>query len=545
MPSDAFETVLGYHRRTKHRPDGYARSPGFLDWANQPEPFRFYSGRPPIRLPLLAADPWPPPAAAVPFDVAAIGGLLELSLGLSAWKAAGAARWALRINPSSGNLHPTEAHLVVPPQAIAGAGLCHYNALGHMLEPRAAVDAALWRRIADHLGGPGLLVGLTSIFWREAWKYGERAWRYCQLDIGHALSALSVAAGFFAWQITMLEWLSDDAVARVLGLDRTTWAPGDAEHPEILCWVHPAGRMPAALDLPPDILEAFGRLDLCATPNRLSPSHVDWDIITTVAAAVRRPQGTRDGHCPPTDCFPAGKPRHQMCDGPPPEPPPAAVTPALVRRRRSGQAYDATATVPRETLARILSATYTGADRPALDGLAAPPPVGLALFVHRVDGLIPGLYWYDRHPPMADAVARASQEPLEWHPEPLIAGLFRLVAGDRASEARRLACHQDIAADGICCLAMVAEFEDGLKAAPHRYRELFWRCGQIGQALYLAAEAEGLSGTGIGCFFDNEVHRCLGLADPRYQCLYQFTVGRAVRDRRLATHPPYRHLESI
>ena len=544
MPSDALTSVLDYHRRTKHRPDGYARSPGFLDWANQPEPFRFYSGRPPIRLPLLAADPWPLPAAAAPFDIAGIGGLLELSLALSSWKTAGAGRWALRINPSSGNLHPTEAHLVVPPQAIAGAGLCHYNPLGHMLEPRAAVNAALWQPIANHLGEPGLMVGLTSIFWREAWKYGERAWRYCQLDIGHALAALNVAAGFFAWQVTMLERLPDDAITRMLGLDRTTWPPGDAEHPEVLCWVHPAGRVPAALDLPWAILEAFGKLDISGTPNRLSPSHVDWDIITTVAAAVRRPQAVPDEHCPSAASFPAEENRHHISHGLHPEPPPAAVTPALVRRRRSGQAYHAATTVARQTLARILSATHTGPDRPALGGFTAPPQVGLALFVHRVDGLIPGLYWYDRHPPMADAVARASQKPLEWYPEPTIPGLFRLVAGDLVSEARRLACHQDIAADGICCLAMVAEFQDSLNAAPHRYRELFWRCGQIGQALYLAAEAEGLSGTGIGCFFDDEVHRCLGLSDQRYQCLYQFAVGRAVHDRRLATHPPYRHLEN-
>ena len=39
---------------------------------------------------------------------------LELSLGLSAWKVYGTSRWSLRINPSSGNLHPTEAHLILP-----------------------------------------------------------------------------------------------------------------------------------------------------------------------------------------------------------------------------------------------------------------------------------------------------------------------------------------------------------------------------------------------------------------------------------------------
>jgi SagB-type dehydrogenase family enzyme len=34
---------------------------------------------------------------------------------------------------------------------------------------------------------------LTSIVWREAWKYGERAYRYCLLDIGHAWQALALS----------------------------------------------------------------------------------------------------------------------------------------------------------------------------------------------------------------------------------------------------------------------------------------------------------------------------------------------------------------
>ena len=39
-----------------------------------------------------------------------------------------------------------------------------------------------------------LLVVLSSIHWREAWKYGERAYRYCQHDAGHAIAATRYAA---------------------------------------------------------------------------------------------------------------------------------------------------------------------------------------------------------------------------------------------------------------------------------------------------------------------------------------------------------------
>ncbi len=40
----ACETVFAYHERTKHHFQRYARSLGFMDWATQPHPFRYYEG---------------------------------------------------------------------------------------------------------------------------------------------------------------------------------------------------------------------------------------------------------------------------------------------------------------------------------------------------------------------------------------------------------------------------------------------------------------------------------------------------------------------
>ena len=109
----------------------------------------------------------------------------ELSLGLSARKEIAGSGWYLRMNPSSGNLHPTEAYAILPALAglTGGAGVYHYAPLHHALEQRA-------RRAQDALSETtGFDVALTSIAWREAWKYGERAFRYCNHDVGHALAA--------------------------------------------------------------------------------------------------------------------------------------------------------------------------------------------------------------------------------------------------------------------------------------------------------------------------------------------------------------------
>src|SRR5437762_8609278 len=182
IDSAVTETVL-YHEQTKHHLHRYARSAGFLDWANQPNPFRSYKGATAVRLPLLQKDPTSEHLALYErsrnafqdFTRETIGAFLELSLGLSAWKSIPGNTWALRMNPSSGNLHPTEAHLILPALPGIIAGVFHYNPLLHALAPRPAFPETRWQQIREHLHVDGFLVALTGILWREAWKYGERA----------------------------------------------------------------------------------------------------------------------------------------------------------------------------------------------------------------------------------------------------------------------------------------------------------------------------------------------------------------------------------
>ena len=135
IDSDSPARALAYHQASKHHLDRYAPGPGGLDWANQPDPFRRYAGASRIELPLradsLAASfgtvhrgerP-----AAYPLERDAVAILFELALGLSAWKQHGGSRWALRCNPSSGNLHPTEAYLLVGGFKGLADGLYHYH----------------------------------------------------------------------------------------------------------------------------------------------------------------------------------------------------------------------------------------------------------------------------------------------------------------------------------------------------------------------------------------------------------------------------------
>jgi hypothetical protein len=78
-----------------------------------------------------------------------------------------------------------------------------------------------------------------------------------------------------------------------------------------------------------------------------------------------------------------------------------------------------------------------------------------------------------------------------------------------------------------------------LEVLPSGTKTLFWEAGMVGQVLYLEAEAAGVRATGIGCFFDDPVHRVFGIEDLAFQSLYRFTVGGAIDDPRLTTLAPY------
>ena len=191
---NAADAIMAYHEATKHHPNRFARSLGYLDWANQPDPFRHFEGAPVHPLPMLSRDATPLYDAlfsgsvpAQPLTRETLAAFFEHSLAISAWKEYRGDRWALRCNPSSGNLHPTESYAVPGPlEGVHDApAVYHYAPQDHALERRAELTPESWHALTQTLPTGAFLAALSSIHWREAWKYGERAFRYCQHDVGH------------------------------------------------------------------------------------------------------------------------------------------------------------------------------------------------------------------------------------------------------------------------------------------------------------------------------------------------------------------------
>ena len=106
--------------------------------------------------------------------------------------------------------------------------------------------------------------------------------------------------------------------------------------------------------------------------------------------------------------------------------------------------------------------------------------------------------------------------------------------GDQRVAAAGLSLGQDLAGNACVALSMIGDLDRATRVHGERgYRYVHFEAGAIGQRLYLAAQALGLGATGIGAFYDEEVHRHLRLPHRLGQVVYHFAIGYAAPDPRL------------
>jgi SagB-type dehydrogenase family enzyme len=485
-----------YHERTKHSVESLRRVPHYLDWANMPNPFRHYDGVPVVDLP---ADPPSPQLPALEVlagnagttlagdGAAFLSQLMFYSAAISATKRVPHTgdTYALRVNPSSGNLHPTEFHFRTRGFADWPDGLYHYRPSSHMAEQRATGD------FASELGDASapLVVLLTSIAWREAWKYRDRAYRYCMHDIGHAWQSLALAARAIGCETFARGHFVDDRIAESCLLSEDEW-------PMLLLSIR-GPSIPVRASNPVATAILGGR------PNPLSDEQIEYPLIDAIHAATKL--RTEGDIAIPGPSQPNGRGEILL---------PSLVSPdrtfgEIARTRRSALDFrGGHESISLPQLATILAATA----QPLFADFATQNFVQLYLYVHRVEGLPPGVYRY-------------------W---PGHAELEKIKDGDQRLVAAALSLGQDLAGNACVTFSMVGNFESGTRHYGNRgYRYVHFEAGAIGHRMYLAAEALGLRATGIGAFFDDQVHHYLSLTPDKGQVVYHFAIGHPVRDPRL------------
>lgn len=503
--------LFAYHQATKHTYNSVRANARQLDWRNQPDPFRRYDGVPEIPLTpdpgfsnagalatmALLAETVPENLEPICLDAGLLSQLLWHSMAVSAWKKipGSGGRYSLRVNPSSGNLHPTEVHLAVNGFAGIGNGLYHYRADRHSVELRGRGE---WtRKLAEALalswaGDSPLIVGLTSIFWRESWKYGKRAYRYCCHDLGHALMSLLLAARGLGLRGGVAAHFGDARLARELGIAASDEAP-------VAFLVFPPLRATLGQAAP---FESSARFELVAEgkPNELSEREVSYELLRGIHAASCLPD--TPGHPPvlsaiePVGAFSPERPASDQTDLP---------IATVVRHRRSALDFDAaTAPMRREDLERLLDVATRdwradwrgnfGGDTPLRPLRTGVDLVELYLYVHRVEACDPGVYLWD---------SRGRE-------------LRKLHSGNVQRVAAFLSLEQPLAGNACFSLSMIADLDRAALTFGNRgYRYALFEAGAIGQRLYVGAESLGWNATGIGAFYDDDVHRYLGFLAER------------------------------
>ena len=486
-----------YHESTAHSVESLRRVPHVLDWVNMPDPFRHYEGVPVLDLP---ADPPSPdiPAldvlqgfsgtTAVRDGPTFLSQLLFYSASISASKLVPSTgyRYALRVNPSSGNLHPTEFHFLTRGLKEWPNGLYHYRPSSHMAEQRASGDLEM--KLAGS-SAPIVFV-LTSIAWREAWKYRDRAYRYCLHDVGHAWQALALTARAIGCESFAVGHFPDDEVAQLCRLPEDEW-------PMLIVELR-GGSIPVR---EPDACETvwYG-----GHANQLSKERTAYTRIDGIHGATKLSKRACRG-ISPAEPAPTGSGEIKL-------PPAASSTRAfgeVARMRRS--ALDFVGGTQSMSFTQ-LSAVLAAAIQPQLADFAATRFIQLYLYVHRVYGLEPGLYRL-------------------W---PAPAELERIKSGDQRVAAAGLSLGQDLAGNACVAFSIIGDLDRAARAHGDRgYRYVHFEAGAIGHRLYLAAEAFGLGATGIGAFYDEEVNRYLSLTPGQGRVVYHFAIGYPVHDFRL------------
>lgn len=541
-----------YHQRTKHTFEKLFADNRRLDWNNEPNPFRVYAGANVVSLSrsMVATDNrlfdlllpgWNQSQGSeaigklASLDAATLSTLLFHTCAISAWKAIGSTdhRWALRVNASSGNLHPTETHVLIAGVDGIEPGAYHYRVDRHELEQRCTSTEPM-RQVWQLSGGeleelPPLIICFNSIIWRECWKYLERGFRYCQHDMGHVLGSLMVASADLGLSLDIRALFCDALISATLGLD------GSDECPYLVIGVR-GNSLSAAKN-------SDAPAQWIGTANSISAAEISYDIIKKVRSATcmsesqveaarqrvesgqhrRSLENTR----PATLVTCADDVIAQVAAGHAQRSAADESVQTTVRRRRSAVDMDGRRRMLLADLSLILAGATRGVNADFLARISDESArnneecgayfVDLYVYAHRISGLESGLYFWDR--------ARQA--------------LVALAHTDQREVAKQASCFQDIAADGCLTLSMVANLKNANEIFGERaYRLVHYEAGIIGQLLYLGATALGYDATGIGCFVDDAINNYLVLPAGT-EVIYNFCIGGAVIDSRLTTLPAY------
>lgn len=152
----------------------------------------------------------------------------------------------------------------------------------------------------------------------------------------------------------------------------------------------------------------------------------------------------------------------------------------------------------------ILDKLIPRRNTPPWDAFPWQPRMYLVLFVHRVNGLEPGLYIMLRKDAALSSLKSTLSDKMEWRRvdnAPKHLNIYRLVKANSQKAAATLFCHQRIASDSAFSLGILSEFDAALAEGACTYKHLYWKAGIIGRVLYLESRSPRFARYLVRLFF--------------------------------------------
>jgi len=499
------EAARRYHNLTKHSYLSIRADRHYLDWSNQPTPFKIYPDLEPIPLPRSLVQTSAPALSVITsngtdtreesgLDLARLASILYYSAGVTKHKTYPGGELYFRAAACAGALYPIETYVVCGDLDDLSAGVYHFNPGDFALRRLRDGDfrMALSRATANepHIGSCAVTLIFTSISWRSTWKYRDRAYRYHFWDNGMILAnALAMAAAHELTANVVIGFV-DQELNKLIGID------GEQE---LALSLLALGRERRSFPDGPEI-DFLPGIDFEVIPLSVSP--VDYASIREMhhASSLASRDEVREwrdvkpcssSHDASGELFQLSIPSDDHIPG--------DAIEDVIQRRASTRRF-ALKPLPFSDISVILDRATRSI--PA-DFLGAVPLNEIYAIVNRVEGLPPGAYVYSRE-------NRA---------------LELLKPGDFSKQAAYLTLGQDLGGDASATFFFMADLEALLEAYGNRaYRAAQLEAGIIGGKMYLASYSLRRGATGL-TFFDDDVTEFFSPRAAGKSCIFVVSVG--------------------
>lgn len=495
------KTSAEYHQVSSYR--RHEMTPHFLDLGNKPTVFKDYPGNALVPLPadlqlpeeklsaLLKKGGSDPPANIIGLED--LSTILRLTCSLTAKARHPGDDFYFRNVASAGALYPTEIYVATQGVDRLDDGLYHFSIRRQGLFPLRLKDLSGLSAESSPLPQnktPRLTFFLTVIFFRSAWKYRDRSYRYHLLDTGHLTENLTLALKAVNLPFHLSYDFDDRRVNRLLGLD---------ENREVaLAITHVARDEPGfsgtyveVEELPEPVKEA----------SRVSGSEIDYPALREMHGAASKIHSDAQsglsmlhelGIAPKTW---VKNERHG-------EWPEISGYADAVFHRRSRRNF------VKEPLGKNLFMSLLESlcfrEPPFPPGARIRrPSIAIGFLLGRVEGMSPGFYLLD--------------------PVESCTGL--VTSGLLTETMARISLDQGWLAHTSLHFLFLTNLEAlDRSRGPRGYRYAMMDAGRLGERLYLNASAMGLGCCGIGAFYDEEAAQMLGVHQAT-RLLYLVAVG--------------------